>query len=688
MISKVNLGNLGIALMCLFMSSISYAQLAPPSITCVSVSPSGDVTLNWQAPSDPNGVFFNYEIFANTGSGFVSLGPYGGINNTTYTYVGTNANTTVISFYITTLSNGGADVSQPSDTVSSILMKVNTNGPSIASLSWNDPGSIVRANSSGQFKIFREYPVGNIIQIASVPADSFSYQDTLWALCATNPQNVSYYVELGSQHGCTSTSSVGSNAFQDQLAPPTPQVETVSVDPATGHIVVYWYPVHTPDMDYYLVQKVDGTTYINLAQVPATDPPQYDYGAAPPDGGLSFVVIAFDSCHNDNSYNQVYSTMYLQQDYNKCKKRVTLHWSSYDGWPEGIEKYVLYESVNGAPAAAVQNLDPGTQTTTVQVTPFSDYCFYIEAISNGTQRPSYSNQKCLTAEYPSTSQTYYLSNVTAELDNTLDISLRYDAMASGQKFDLLRSIDPNGPFKTIATLPQDSAGGLEISYHDADVDASSVRYYYKWIAYDACGQVADTSQMSSSIFAYAAADKQDLINKISWNAYEGWSGDVTGYDIYRRLGNTGSYNLLASVGPNTLYYNDPVQQFIEKEGNFCYRIMAIEGSGNAFNDPKKAFSNVSCATQEPLIWIPNAIVLDGFNKIFKPVAGFLDFTRYQMKIVNRWGQVIFTSNSLDQGWDGTQNGKRVLQGVYFYFITFYDGAGNNYIRKGDLYVLY
>ena len=51
-------------------------------------------------------------------------------------------------------------------------------------------------------------------------------------------------------------------------------------------------------------------------------------------------------------------------------------------------------------------------------------------------------------------------------------------------------------------------------------------------------------------------------------------------------------------------------------------------------------------------------------------------TSFNMNIYNRWGQLVFTSNSLDgRGWDGRFNGSEQPQGVFVYIIdvTFKDG---------------
>ncbi len=81
---------------------------------------------------------------------------------------------------------------------------------------------------------------------------------------------------------------------------------------------------------------------------------------------------------------------------------------------------------------------------------------------------------------------------------------------------------------------------------------------------------------------------------------------------------------------------------------------------------------VTVSTEE-LIFIPNAFTPDGdeFNQNFRPIftEGY-DLFDFNMKIFNRWGQIIFESNDDTIGWDGTFGGKMVQPGVYTWFIEY------------------
>lgn len=86
----------------------------------------------------------------------------------------------------------------------------------------------------------------------------------------------------------------------------------------------------------------------------------------------------------------------------------------------------------------------------------------------------------------------------------------------------------------------------------------------------------------------------------------------------------------------------------------------------------------------PLVDVPNAFVPNGVapNNVIKP-AGF-GIAQMRFRIYNRWGQLMFESNSLKFGWDGRFNGVLQPMDVYAYTleVTFFNGERT--IKKGDI----
>ena len=68
-----------------------------------------------------------------------------------------------------------------------------------------------------------------------------------------------------------------------------------------------------------------------------------------------------------------------------------------------------------------------------------------------------------------------------------------------------------------------------------------------------------------------------------------------------------------------------------------------------------------------LVYVPNAFTPgneDNINDVFLPVVNGVDFQEFEFFIFNRWGELIFESYRIEEGWDGTYKGKIAKQDAY------------------------
>lgn len=103
-------------------------------------------------------------------------------------------------------------------------------------------------------------------------------------------------------------------------------------------------------------------------------------------------------------------------------------------------------------------------------------------------------------------------------------------------------------------------------------------------------------------------------------------------------------------------------------------------------EPKSA---VNSGMDDTILWIPNAFTPasnDGTNTVFKPRLSHPgeSISNYKMAIYNRRGMLVFRSNSLNQGWNGTYNGRPMPQGAYVYIIYYTDKDNLHHTRKGTV----
>lgn len=90
---------------------------------------------------------------------------------------------------------------------------------------------------------------------------------------------------------------------------------------------------------------------------------------------------------------------------------------------------------------------------------------------------------------------------------------------------------------------------------------------------------------------------------------------------------------------------------------------------------------------DPLIFVPNAFTpdTDVFNNYFKAIAH--NISNFEMLIFNRWGEVIYTMNNIDETWDGTYQGVFAPDDVYIWQIVYTDLKGLSHEMRGHVTLL-
>ena len=93
--------------------------------------------------------------------------------------------------------------------------------------------------------------------------------------------------------------------------------------------------------------------------------------------------------------------------------------------------------------------------------------------------------------------------------------------------------------------------------------------------------------------------------------------------------------------------------------------------------PEGSYSNISCISQTPVIFIPSIFTPNGdnHNEVFYPISFFVDEQGYSFSVYSRTGAELFYTNDPTKGWDGTYLGNIVQNGDYIYHLKYFNGLG-------------
>ena len=368
------------------------------------------------------------------------------------------------------------------------------------------------------------------------------------------------------------------------------------------------------------------------------------------------------------------------------------------------------------------------------------YNIYIVANDGDTIFSALSNQLLLVPNLPKKPDYNYIEYASVNHDNGfVEINCLVDNAAIIDFYDVMRSLRDVNNFKKIGEIPFD--GGTTIHYTDEFAKTSDNFYQYRIFPVDTCGirlsapsdvnstYINDTSFGQTILLEieinldYKASDlintpyntegweddpisgrdiEKQYTNTITFNEYEKWLGDVSQYILYRsvnrepfnlipictwhrldndlfypdgpRVGNSG---LNIFPGKDGLKFIDVVTSYGDGNGRFCYYIKAQEGNTTTPYISESSFSNISCISQTPSIFVPNTFTPNGdeHNEVFRPITNFVSEEGYSFTIFNRSGGVIFTTNDPLKGWDGRLNGNIVQDDNYIFYLQYINGVG-------------
>ncbi|HNQ13602.1 MAG TPA: gliding motility-associated C-terminal domain-containing protein [Bacteroidia bacterium] len=164
-------------------------------------------------------------------------------------------------------------------------------------------------------------------------------------------------------------------------------------------------------------------------------------------------------------------------------------------------------------------------------------------------------------------------------------------------------------------------------------------------------------------------------NELIWNnPNNSCANDVAAYNIYFSSGNSTDFSLIAtlSTASDTTFIHSNLSTLVG-----CYKITAIDSAGNESTNPLVVCVDSCNQYNLPNVFTPNG---DGVNDLFHPCDESTDLSLQidcppyrnvkdiDIKIFNRWGQIVFSTDDRDINWNGkiNNNGSDCPDGVYHY----------------------
>ena len=647
--------------------------------TCIYQDETG-VTFDWVNNAD-TGFNFDYYLINHIDT----LGNTSVVDTiydwSTQTYTHTGADPNAVNAYTIQVAGGCGLVNEHSDTLQNVRVSLQAFPPppnsSIAVLNWN---SWMRGNDSTDYDVWVEAPInsGQWTQLGTT-RDS-TWTDTV-AFCGT-------WLNYEVRYKNTCLSSSDSGFFSDKTAPSPVVFDSVTVA-GGSNAAMSWQASNDSDVVYYVIYREDNSGFlIPIDSVSATDyeatmPYVYTLSNAANQSEL-FVVTAVDSCGNQSSVGSTVpsSSLYLQVGVDPCDGYARLRWNTYKTFTQtAVQEYNLYVDITDPTGGTVSGvlLKGGNQDTVFNhygIVNGYTYCYYVKAVDTTGTITSTSNRVCNSSAVVQGSKVLYLGRASVNSQNGVDMYAYIDKDADVIDYQIQRADDEIGPYLTIGNVVKPTLGPWEVKFVDYTADPTSRSYYYRIASTDSCGSLDTLSNIATNILLNVEA-LGNLTNTLVWSAYREFDGGVQEYEVFRSTDGGSSFNYAGSTDDTA--FVDDIKPFSNSRGKFCYYIRAIAADGiipwrDEFGDKFNARSNVSCAVHKARLWVPSAFnpksEYSNKNKVWKPQGVFARTDSYTMFIMDRWGQEVFRTTTIAEGWDGTIGGKDAPMGTYTYYIKY------------------
>ncbi len=160
-----------------------------------------------------------------------------------------------------------------------------------------------------------------------------------------------------------------------------------------------------------------------------------------------------------------------------------------------------------------------------------------------------------------------------------------------------------------------------------------------------------------------------MFNALVWtNPNNSCANDVVRYNIYYSPTLDGSMDLIATKNSatDTSYNHYPVASIAG-----CYTVTAIDSFNNESKPSIRACVDECSFYSLPNVFTPNG---DEINDVFTAVNRNNFVKTVNMRIYNRWGQLVFKTTDPLINWDGRDYRSKsiVSPGVYYYICDVYE----------------
>jgi gliding motility-associated-like protein len=569
----------------------------------------------------------------------------------------------------------------------------NTNNDQDLTLEWNLPAP---SPCFSTYEIY--YRIGNKTGIYNLYTTIFNINQNNIVVANPNLNDTTYFYMV--QRGSCTNTGVNTVVYSDTLdnRKSYPSVEIKSVSVVNGAIELNWTPDRYGENRGYLIYA--NKTLLNQFNTPIDTVfgnhigTYIDNKVNVRDSQYTYRIRTLMTCDSVSAItpdfkDQTSAKLHLG-DVNPCAGTVQLRW----------ERYVFenttalnYDIQIRTPTTAYQTVT--TQSSTLDSfnlgdLPPQDSVYVRLKINLPNGEFAYSNEQAFFSEVPIPIEQDYVKNITVNADNSVSVEYRKDTAAILRTPITLETSQTLTGFQTAGNSSY-SENPLRLLFEDRSTSPDKNAYFYRVKYRDDCGNIlySDTVQT----LYISALERMNNIADISWRGFNIPNIDFVNYELYKVTNDLNSDTVLLRTYTSQSARTDMDDRYFDSKNedlqSVCYFIVAhyYHLSDEAPRELLQSRSNIFCKPPTPKFFIPNAFVPEGYNKNIKPFILFASEEGYEFVVFNRWNQVVFKTNNINEAWDGRYKGEIAPFDSYTFVATFKDRANTAEYKESGTFLL-
>lgn len=405
-----------------------------------------------------------------------------------------------------------------------------------------------------------------------------------------------------------------------------------------------------------------------------------------------YKIAVEDRCGNRSIYSEYKWGFETKASYRFCADSLEVAFSSPENTIEGKDSLYLYAHISDDTQNFVSKLIAkvgydenhifkiGVNNENLN----STYRVSVGGYANGIWMTASALYDSLYGELPDKPEFFDIKKLSIKPKNITDEDFMSD------RLELVLQIDTNNIFKNIQ-IYKDDKSIIDIAYREdllknptytqiiENREVNKEIQYYSAQLMDECGSVIETAQ-HNTIYLQPISINEKVVS-FQWNTYNNWAENnkllgTNFYEIDLADNSKSHLDFIASEEGSELYTSTYTISNLEELQNKVFFVELV--SKNNLLEPNMqefysdtVYSNYTKARNnlgENLFYMASGFVPGGFTERYKPIGIFKEDDKFEFRIYNRLGILMFQTTDYNMGWDGTYKSKYVEASVYVYSV--------------------